>query len=316
MNAQIINDRQSISPILFKPSVLGREFDIVVAKFKGKIALPRLNNKASSTFKPVLPPKNYDIGVLHLIHKEDKLRWGRQIAQPSGVTVVENYLVEFELAKTKAKASEQMALIEKVLDNWFLLLRDWLEVLTHQDLSLSEPLGGVQDSGNFLWSWKGRTIWRTMTASSIILTLSSPAQDQAVTLRQWKAAVKNTNAGKIPPEEHLLLRDARARLLRGQYNYSVIFSAIATEITLKNQLEQKLTKSRKRRRLIKSVLRNTLGKLLDTCETLGITFPSNTHSDLLEPRNKAMHRHTRLTREEAAKCLAVSDKIVNTYIKL
>ncbi len=316
MNAQIINDRQSISPILFKPNVLGREFDIVIAKFKGKIALPQLNNVASSTFKPVLSPKNYDIGVLHLIHKEDNLRWGRQIAQPSGVTVVENYLMEFELAKTKAKAGEQMVLIEKAIDKWFLLLRDWLEVLTYQDLSLSEPLGGVQDTGNFLWSWKGRTIWRGMTASSINITLGSPAQERAVTLRQWKAAVKNTNASKIPPDEHLLLRDAIARLLRGQYNYSIIFSAIAADITLKIQLEQKLIKSRRDRRLIKTLLRNTLGKLLDTCETLSIAFPSNTRNDLLAARNKAMHKHARLSREEAKNCLAVADKIVNTSSKL
>jgi len=152
MNAQIVNDRQSIAPILFCQNVLGSKVDIELAKFKGTITLPGLNLKVNSNFKPVIAPQNYNIGVLHLIREEDKNLWGRQIAQPSGATIVESYLMEFELAKTIAKAREQMTLIEQVIDNWFLLLRDWLEILTHQDLSLTEPLGGVQNIGNFFWS--------------------------------------------------------------------------------------------------------------------------------------------------------------------
>jgi|GEM_PF-4706503 len=315
MNSQIVYRRQSISPILFKPEVMGTQTPIVVAGFKGNIGVPNLGSAVSGKFSPVLAPTDFDNGVLNWIDENKDIFWGKQVAWPGRETVAINYLLQFKLAKTKRIAMEQMEKIEIELDNWFSRLRDWVEVLSYQDLSVDEPLGGTQDKGNYFWSWKSKKHWRGATSATFHITTSAPDTSKALTIGQWENAIVRANKGSTPPDEHLILRDARARFYRGQYKYAAIFLGVTTELTLKKKLEEKMLKRGKSRRLIDDLLNNTLGKIFDICESMDIQLPSEARL-VNTTRNNAVHKNGVIDRDTAKKCLDITTELLDINSKL
>jgi len=316
-NAQIVYTRQGISPMLFLPEVLGTETAIKVGRYSGLICLPILGEAYSEGFRRVCAPSNYYVGGLASVHNSPGLAgWGHQLELPSGATEVRAFLIEFELAKTKPAARKQITKLESLLDPWFGLVREWVEVTTGQDLSVAEPLGGTATSLNHLWAWRSGSTWRKTTAASITINAGRPDVSMAITLQNWQNAIRNANQGKRPPEPHLLLRDARARFNRGQYSYSAIFSGISVEIVIKHRIEDELRSRRNPQLFIDQLLNNTLGRLLRICKALSIATPTNVERDVVEPRNRAVHRNAVVTKDEAKKSLDLAGQMINDRFPL
>jgi hypothetical protein len=170
MNAQFVYTKQSVSPMLFRPEVLGTETPVTLGGHSGQVCLPRLDSTADDKgFHHMLAPVNLGVGVLPLVYdRRDPISWGRQIVSPGCESIIGACLFEFELAKVDLKARDQMAEIERCVDLWFGLVRDWVEVTTNQDLSIDEPLSGTANDVNYEWSWLARTTWRSTIASSFM----------------------------------------------------------------------------------------------------------------------------------------------------
>jgi hypothetical protein len=313
MNAQFVYTKQSVSPMLFRPEVLGTETPVTLGGHSGQVCLPRLDSTADDKgFHHMLAPVNLGVGVLPLVYdRRDPISWGRQIVSPGCESIIGACLFEFELAKVDLKARDQMAEIERCVDLWFGLVRDWVEVTTNQDLSIDEPLSGTANDVNYEWSWLARTTWRSTIASSFMgRAIFMPDLSTAITRQNWQKVVQFANQGKRPPEPHLLLRDARARFKRNQYSYSAIFAGIAAEIVIKNQIETELRVRSNPQLFIDQIVRDTLGKLLEVCKSLGISLPTNVRTDLIKTRNRAVHKNAVISREDAKKALELASKIV------
>lgn len=220
------------------------------------------------------------------------------------------YLLEFELASIEDTASHQMWHIETAIDTWFEALRDWLEVITHQDLSISEPIEGTTSEGNYLWSWRSEKGWTNALASVAQMKVTMSDLSAAGSLPTWNLAIQRANQGERPSESHLILRDARARLRREHFKYSAIFSGIAAEIAIKNEIERVLRKMGAPDKFVQQMIRATLGTLQVTSGSLGIHLPANMRQNLIEVRNRAAHRNSVVTQTDAKSALETATLII------
>ncbi len=320
MNSQVVlsNRDFSIKPPLFLPDALGISVTVIIGEAVGNVLTPRLSTKQDSPtgFRWVLPPLGFRDGLLQTdSQSENPMAWGHQVILPSGATYVKAFLFEFDIPKTENAARTAMTSIERSMDTWFGVLRDWIEVLTCQDLSLYQPnfaSSDLRSRTHLKWSWQAESTWAITPASDIHRSLVDlPDVSRALTLEQWNKAVDHANLNQSPPESFLLLRDARALIKRGSYNYATILASIATEVVIKNQVESVLNGLNNPQPFIDQVLKNPLGVLGKTCKTLSVSLPSAFKTELVEVRNRAIHKNAAITREEAKRVLEMASQIVD-----
>jgi hypothetical protein len=115
------------------------------------------------------------------------------------------------------------------IEPWFVRLRTWIEAAVDQDTDPDNPVVSAKNgrlslfanvSGNIadLASWGGITVTRS--------------DFEPLNLRQLRRVVAETNAGRLPGDAHLLLRDARAALRRKRTRIAVIDAGTSVELTL------------------------------------------------------------------------------------
>ncbi len=104
----------------------------------------------------------------------------------------------------------------------------------------------------------------------------------------------HANRGDAVPQEHLLLRDARAALFRDEFRKALIDAVTAAEVALGRGIRERLDGLADRPELIDRVLKNATGVLMvfDLYSVLGKP-PSMSRERVMdrlaEKRNKAVH---------------------------
>src|SRR5215216_4883123 len=121
-----------------------------------------------------------------------------------------------------------------------------------------------------------------------------------------KRPVQRTNDATEPPEECLLLRDARAALVRGERR-ALFDAATGAEVViaaaLTNRLELALGEKAAAR--ILAVERN-ISVRIGLAQALCINLTPSLHAELFEMRNSAIHRNAAISRLEVGRALDVA----------
>jgi hypothetical protein len=136
--------------------------------------------------------------------------------------------------------------VNQSIYDWYLLLRDWLEVLAHVDLGHehAEMFVSGRSPVETAW-WVATTRILGERGYSLVnppITVRLPDSPH-VHKGAWQRAVREANAGRLPPEAHLLLRDARAAANRRLHRRCVLDAATATEVVLSPLLASLLDKA-------------------------------------------------------------------------
>lgn len=301
--------------MLFAADTLGTSLPITVAGVAGTISLPALIPSAADRgFGAVVAPDSFDDAVLGVAMQQITwLEWGRQVSQPSGNSEVYSVLMAFDLESDLEPARHQMSRIENRFGAWFSHLRDWLEVLTEQDLSVDEPLKSMTSVGGGYWSWNDGSGPKVTTPAVRGVRIRWKADPQPVTRSMWVNALARSNDLERPPAPYLLLRDARARLLRMQSTYSVIFAAIAAEVVLKDTIRDRLYGFGLPESFVQNMTSTTLGRLESVCKDLSIDLPIGFHQNVTEARNRAMHKNAVLELEVAQRANELVGEVLANY---
>jgi len=126
-----------------------------------------------------------------------------------------------------------------------------------------------------------------------------------------KRPVQRTNDATEPPEECLLLRDARAALVRGEHRRALFDAATGAEVViaaaLTNRLELALGEKAAAR--ILAVERN-ISVRIGLAQALCINLTPSLHAELFEMRNSAIHRNAAISRLEVGRALDVAHQVV------
>lgn len=240
--------------------------------------------------------------------------WGRvtewRIDPPRFSTAwLSSVMVEFEVRNELIARHEQSngrwnpagsdidSLFEKVPE-WFSLALIWIGAATDQDTLVENPIyrrkwgdglsiRALADDGPSGTTWPHR--------AELISSHPTP-----LTLAMLRRIIAMTNAGRVPHDAHLFLRDARGELTRARFRRAVIDAATAVEIVLAKRHVENPSPSLNHPR-------PTLGVLV---EDATVRLPPDTKLDLVDLRNDAIHRGITPNRQAAARALAIARQIV------
>lgn len=187
---------------------------------------------------------------------------------------------------------------------WFERLLIWIGAVGSQDTLFDNPhvrpttvgaglaFRAIADDGPSRSAWPRMVnLWRT--------------EAEPVTLGVFRRIVAATNQGRLPPDSHLFLRDARGDLKRDRYRKAVIDAGTAVELVLANWRVTHPASGRDRHGR-----RPTLGVYVDWTTA---TLPADTMTGLVHIRNDAIHQGITPTSEQAKRAVEIAIEIVRTY---
>lgn len=203
------------------------------------------------------------------------------------------------------------ALLEDI-DRWTTSLISWLEV------GSGEPLMGLRwgmPSGNWLRVW-GHDGARYVPLHSDPF-FSSTNQNESVSLDTWQRAVHRASTGGMPPTEYVLLIDARRNLRNDDLRRAVLDAATGAEIALTRMLHARLASSPV---VIANLVKDRwqqISSLTKALKRFDVTLPAGIDGEsLAKPRNEAIHRGAKPTREQANKSIDIASKVIETALPL
>jgi hypothetical protein len=321
LNGQCIYTEQKVSPVFFLPEALGNVDEVRIAGHHGWILTPKLRAGIDRELpRNLLAPNAGSEDLIRSIRRSDPLfHWGYETRLDQRTASVFAFLFEFELSREDAALRTQVTQINNAIDLWFGQLRDWLEVSTHQDLSVDDPQAAATELGVRNWAVDGKSDWAIgnplpMSFALAPGALTPVAKVSAVGIAQWQSAILGANQNKRPAPELLVLRDARHRFHRNQFAYSVIFAGMATEIALKGAIGAELDRLGNPEKFIAGTLNDAgLGALVSIAKSLGLAVPRDTQKLLGDPRNRATLDGEVISKIAAKKALDISHQIVEAW---
>jgi hypothetical protein len=219
---------------------------------------------------------------------------------------------------TDAALHEIGLTVNRSLYDWYLLLRDWLETLTHADLGHEHAVRSVSGRSDVETAWwvatlriRGERGYALVNPPLTVYMHSAPH----VARRELQRAAREANVGNRPPGPHLLLRDARSALHRKMHRRCILDAAIAVEVVASTLLDQLLDQAVGQPARDTLVLaRGPISRKVPILRSLGVTLPADLERVLFTVRNKVIHQGKQASRHEAEKALDAATAAVTTNL--
>ncbi len=194
----------------------------------------------------------------------------------------------------------------EAIDPWFDRFCSWVEVLTGQDLDPSPARQTAWSPGSSLTmrlvDEPGVDRRRPRCRVTII-------EHNALSTDDLRVAVGLASDGRMPADELILLREARAALGRNQARKAVLDAASAAELAAGRILQTQLAG-------VASSLADaltsgqTLGRLIGLLLKAGISVPDHAQEQLVAVRNAVVHRGKWPSHLEAMLAIHIANTLV------
>ena len=306
----------------FLHEALGTSTEVILAGRTGSLILPRWNPNAvdeNTVSLPLVAPERFLDGEVPATSHE--VVWGHPVSWPSRMSQIRTVLLELELADEDD--DELRRVIDEVHDAfepWFASFNDWLGVLTAQDLVEIEPRNGSPMPGQRFSAWfRSRDgVWRQTSSWTVKLRGEARDNASAISTNELQRAASSANQGLEVPDEYLLLRDARASLVRHHTRRSALDSGLAGELVTALAIRAEYGRRGMAASVVKKLDQKTFGGLVKLVQddALPIWLPTDITPKLVKVRNKAAHTNTRISRAEAEDALTVAESLVKRYVAL
>lgn len=207
------------------------------------------------------------------------------------------------------------------VDSWMRRFVSWLEVGAGVDMGTDPPLhehmNVFQPHGARVWTGvEGRRRSRAFVNPSSI-SLMAVSGERAISRYLWKRAVAVTNRKLNPPDDWLLLRDARRALRRGRHRQAVLDAATAAELVIANEQHQVLDRvmdSRMPSAVLGQITQ--VGRRLELLGLVDASFDNRVQDELMVVRHAVIHRHHRPAKSEAETAFLRAEELVRRFSPL
>jgi HEPN domain-containing protein len=227
--------------------------------------------------------------------------------------VVRQCIVESHIeAGDEDEFRNRVSAMSRELDDWFEAITDWLAALTdHNFVQLGSKQLSVSELGFNAWS--GDESGRRHTMCGLNLT-KVPRRSEAVKADQLRTCMFLARKSRKPPDEWLLIRDARSLAFEGQYRRAVLDAGSAAELALTAMLATHIYPSGDAIREALFDPYRTLGDLKKLAlKLIREKVPEGLDEDLIAPRNVAVHKADEpVTRQTAETAILKAIEVVST----
>ncbi len=203
------------------------------------------------------------------------------------------------------------------LDDWSRLICDWYEVLfqsDHYSKSL-EVTQHARDHWGVFINDKGK-IGGNLDCKHPINIALSRRDDPKIKPKGWERILNLAATESLPPEAHILLRDARRELISKNYRRSVLDAATAAEISLTKLRDDSLIGiDAKIVKLVQQKYQQISG-LVEYLGKIDVVIPPRIQQEIAEPRNLAIHQGLKPDEETAKTCIKKATEIIDLVFPL
>ena len=248
-----------IKTLIIKPNLLGKQFDINIGEFKGKLCLPRFDENqrrpyrtSSSLSAPGRVEHNFDWGSSYHVVKIETDEIEVEYAK------VKYLFLVVEVPKNSVKSPQERleSLIPRWLDNFYELAT----LFSNQSFSSRSHVNGscsflFTESGGHGYSYEKSPLYPKVIY-------------QFFTIPMFNKLCALCQKSSITKPEHKLLRSAIDAFECEEYRSSIVDSSSALEVLLLNLIAD--TKKSSTNERLKSEHTQTLGQLIEEARHLKI----------------------------------------------
>lgn len=194
--------------------------------------------------------------------------------------------------------------------NWWVLMRDWIEVATpHMLRSLDIGNDHTLVRNTRAWVWDGARGRSVPIAQSLTAYASSQPGLSRKVLQQ---ICDRAGDGQSVPAMHEFLRNARVAVRQGRNRAAVLDSSTAAELALREIFDRHIEELPVSLSETLQSSAREMGRLVHLLRRLESTpLPAGIEQDLLHVRNRAIHRGAEPSDGEARSAVTVAATLVD-----
>ena len=300
-------------PLLCQTEALGSVFQIRIGRAEGHFELPALpidsGRPSDPLHEPLLPP----VGAKTWKDGNREMSWGRRFFHqyPSGLPEIQRALLQFDVFPDQV--AEISNSVYQHFGEWKTRLFDGFDLFSSRWIPTGASLNSSIPDGLdlFLWNECGKPE-RPYTGGQVSVctpTISS-LLEVALTRPQFRDACKLASSNAALPVPYQFQLAAYRAIRDEDYRKAVIETAVATEITLTQALEERLSKENVPANLQTFKQYKTLGGRVKLAETMRLALPNDIREALVDPRNAVAHLGHHSTKKEALRAVLTSRTIL------
>ena len=310
------------SGLLVLKECLGRSYSTKTATRDLAISLPNLKQDWCEGYldPPTWSFKDFRAADVDLdpAMSDEKFGWGTStgfVDEPDGTQTlvyarVDRLRFETNFTAGPSQFFEARSTALGEMERWWGLITSWIEIFTGQDfVELGKSKGGMRADSIIMWVGDENDARVNPARDRNIPTYSDLADKlDHVTLTACMTLAGN---GIEPPDEWLLIRDARSLQNARHYRRAVIDAGTAAELAMTTLLDRNLSSSDP---AIKKALYDKYQTLNGRSQLLkklsAGTVPERLQQELSEPRNDAAHGGASPTFDETSLAIAKAAELV------
>jgi hypothetical protein len=284
------------------------DFPIKISGVSGTLMMPRLPNPFVETDDRNYPPLISPRPNINFQMYDAPIDWGDVFQFPEGESTVKSAIIEFSDIHDPEKAKSQQ--IYKDFGLWVDLVEQYVSLQTKQNayrrFSIKSNYNGVN-----IYSSTQDSFERIQDNSHPSFAISIGGNDELLQKTQFEFAL-NCASNRLPlKQEYNMLLDAYNANAKGDYRKALIDAASAVEIGLTSRIVSEF------RNQGISFGTNLLKKFqmlsgrLELLKIVGVSIPDrNYQNNIIEPRNKAIHKGAFPTEEETRTALKEASQLL------
>ena len=248
--------------------------------------------------------------------------WGTGAIWRTGDTPIAVHINRFRLCievdANDAETPEIARSVAEAMPAWWRMVGAWIEVLYQQDLSRLGPIApGVHFTGTTLWTKLDRVHGGVIPVGSSLGRFIM-VRYTAVDAAGLRRCIDLAQESGPPPEEWLVIRDARSFFNGYDFRRAVLDAGLVAELSVTRLITERLVSEGRSSASIKRTLRKhrMLTPLCDYWVSQGGTLPHDYEKRLIERRNAATHAGQAISRDAARDAVAVAVEIVDQALPL
>lgn len=275
--------------IFFLGECLGLESNFLIDGQRGILGLPAVTLDGDKESRPeLMAPPMAQRSVLDAI---PDLSWGYVNNGADGHFAASMCYLRVVVDAAEDEVEERAKRIAYLVPWWFDRVKDWVEVMTGQDLYEYERPYTERDNRPYGSFYLFRDGAGTDVTPERGIWMSPWPIEKSITKPKWVAALAAASEQKRPRAEHLIMRDANAALVREHHRKAVVDAGSAVELAITRRIRERLA-GKNEEPVIESLLRAhaNLGRRVTLARKLGVALPAKLERDLVIPRNNAVHK--------------------------
>ncbi|WP_133119103.1 hypothetical protein [Mycolicibacterium agri] len=231
---------------------------------------------------------------------------------------IDRFRLCIEVDSDGAGSSRVAREVAEAMPAWWLTVGGWVEVLYEQDLSRLGPVDpGVHFNGTTLWT-KLDHVDEGLSRVDSTLGRYNMIRYTPVDAAGLRRCIALGQKSGRPPDEWLVIRDARSFFNGYDFRRAVLDAGLAAELAVTRLITARLTQDGLDDAAIEQTLSDNrmLGRLCRYWISRGGPLPDDYYDRLIARRNAATHQGAVIRRDDARDAIDVATLIVRQALPL